>query len=576
MGKEFLMGLAIGIGLVACSSSHFFPGAPAGKDIGPQGVRTQGTLEALSPSGEQDLHSILRSAKLTNLQWPHFADHVASAREFYTETGYKLAWSHGGKATEQALELISILEQAEKKGLNSKDYDGDRWSDRVKTLQHTTANNESERVRFDVALTVSGIRYVSDLHLGRVDPGKLHRDFDPERQHHDPGVFLQKEVIGAQSVKGVLAQIECPYPGYQRELLALQRYLEMEKEEVRPALPQAQTTVEPGGIYAGSALLAQRLHFLGDLSPSVVTGPHQSTYSKEIAEGVKSFQFRHGMDVDGKLRPQVITELNRPVIDRVQQLRLALERWRWLPHTFNQPPIIVNIPEFKLRAGEMIDKPALVMSVVVGKAMRTQTPVLEEDMEYVVFWPYWNVPRSIIRGEMIPKISDDSEYLQRNNYEVTTNSGKVVSDGPVSDDIVEQLRTGKLTVRQKPGPKNALGLVKFIFPNDNNVYLHSTPAQALFSRSRRDFSHGCIRVADPQALAEWVLQNNPGWTKERIAETFAAGKQQQVNLTHIIPVLILYSSAIAEENGQVLFLQDIYGHDKALAKLEAQAYVSNN
>ena len=576
MRKEFLIGLAAALGLVACSGSRLLLVGPGGKDLRGQDVRTQGALEALSPSGEQDLQSILQSAKLTNLQWPNFADHVASVKEFYTETGYKLAWTHGGKPTDQALELISILEQAEKKGLNSKDYDGERWPDRVRALQSTTGNNESERVRFDAALTVAGIRYVSDLHLGRVHPEQLHKDFDPERQHHDPGVFLRQEVIDAQSVKGVLARIECPYPGYQRALSTLQRYLEMKKEDVRGALPQVQKPVEPGGTYAGSAQLAKRLQFLGDLSPSVVAGPHQSIYSKEIAEGVKSFQSRHGMDVDGKLRPQVIAELNRPVSDRVQQLRLSLERWRWLPHTFDQPPIIVNIPEFKLRAGEVSDKPSLIMSVVVGKAMRTQTPVLEEDMEYVVFWPYWNVPRSIIRGEMIRKISGDSEYLQRNNYEVTTNSGKVVSDGPVSDDIVEQLRAGKLTVRQKPGPKNALGLVKFIFPNDNNVYLHSTPAQALFSRSRRDFSHGCIRVADPQALAEWVLQNNPGWTRERIAETFAAGKQQQVNLTHIIPVLILYASAIAEEDGQVFFLHDIYGHDKALAKLEAQAYASNN
>ena len=214
------------------------------------------------------------------------------------------------------------------------------------------------------------------------------------------------------------------------------------------------------------------------------------------------------------------------------------------------------------------------MSVVVGKAMRTQTPVLEEDLEYLVFWPYWNVPPSILRAEMVPKISNDPEYLQRGGYEVTTYSGQVV--GAVSDDVLEQLRSGKLMVRQKPGPKNALGLVKFIFPNDNNVYLHSTPAQTLFSKTRRDFSHGCIRVEDPQALAVWVLRNNPGWTKERVAEAFAAGKQQQVNLAQTIPVLIVYSSAVVEEDGQVFFLEDVYGHDKELAKLESQAYASEN
>lgn len=149
-----------------------------------------------------------------------------------------------------------------------------------------------------------------------------------------------------------------------------------------------------------------------------------------------------------------------------------------------------------------------------------------------------------------------------------------MTDGVVNDDVLAQLRGGKVMVRQKPGPKNALGLIKFIFPNDNNVYLHSTPAQSLFSRNRRDFSHGCIRVEDPKALAAWVLRDNPGWTRERVEAAFAAEKEQQVNLAKTIPVLIVYATAIAEENGQVFFLDDIYGYDKAMQKLFDQAYAS--
>jgi murein L,D-transpeptidase YcbB/YkuD len=216
------------------------------------------------------------------------------------------------------------------------------------------------------------------------------------------------------------------------------------------------------------------------------------------------------------------------------------------------------------------------MRVVVGRALRTQTPVLEEDMKYLIFWPYWNVPPSILRTEIIPKITKDPAYIQKNNFEVATNSGQVVTDGVVSEEVLAQLRTGKLMVRQKPGPKNALGLIKFIFPNDQNVYLHSTPSQSLFSESRRDFSHGCIRVEDPKALAEWVLRNNPGWTRERIEAAFKAGKQQQVNLAHEIPVLIVYGTAIAKENGEVFFFEDIYGYDKAMGKLFEQAYASKN
>jgi L,D-transpeptidase YcbB len=262
---------------------------------------------------------------------------------------------------------------------------------------------------------------------------------------------------------------------------------------------------------------------------------------------------RHGLEAAGKLGPQTITELNRPMSERVEALRLTLERWRWIPDNFRQPPIIVNIPEFVLRAYDAPGKPALLMPVVVGRALRTQTPVLEEDMKYLVFWPYWNVPPSILRGEIIPKIAKDPAYIQKNNFEVATYSGQVVTDGVVNEEVLAQLRAGKLMVRQKPGPKNALGLIKFIFPNDQNVYLHSTPSQSLFSESRRDFSHGCIRVEDPKALAEWVLRNNPGWSQERIEAAFKAEKQQQVNLKHEIPVLIVYGTAIAKEDGQVFF-----------------------
>jgi murein L,D-transpeptidase YcbB/YkuD len=215
------------------------------------------------------------------------------------------------------------------------------------------------------------------------------------------------------------------------------------------------------------------------------------------------------------------------------------------------------------------------MRVVVGRAMRTETPVMEEDMKYIIFWPYWNVPTSILRHEIIRKIVKDRAYLQKNDFEVATFSGQVVTGGIVGDEVLGELRAGKLMVRQKPGPKNALGLIKFIFPNNNNVYLHATPAQSLFAQSRRDFSHGCIRVEKPGELAEWVLRNNPGWTKERIEAAFAAQKQEQVNLAKIIPVLIVYGTAVVSEDGTVYFFNDIYGLDKELDRLCCSAYAAD-
>lgn len=573
MRKRLVLFLTVGLGFTECSSGTVFSDALR---KGADETRIADTRTSLSARGEQELRVLVDSGHLADLQWPNFSEHRDAVKEFYDLAGYRLAWSQAGKPSAQASELIGILEDADQKGLDNEDYDGARWPERLKTLQSPYAATESALIKFDVALTVSAIRYGHDLHLGKVNPKVLHKDFDPDVHRHDPGAYLWKNVVDAQSVKEALAPIESSYPRYQRTLPVLQKYMQMEKEEVTDPLPQVKKPVAVGQQYEASGKLVRRLQFLGDLPPSVTAPENSLDYSGTVAEGVKHFQLRHGLDASGKLGPETITELNRPMSDRVEQLRLMLERFRWMPHSFAQPPIIVNIPEFVLRAYDSSLHPALIMPVVVGRAMRTQTPVLEEEMKYLIIWPYWNVPPSILRTEIVPKIEKDPEYLQKNNFEVTTYSGEVISDGVVSEEVLAQLRAGKLMVRQKPGPKNALGLIKFAFPNADDIYLHSTPSQALFEESRRDFSHGCIRVEDPRALATWVLRNNPGWTRERVDVAFQAQKQEQVNLAHEIPVLILYGTAIANEDGQVFFFEDIYGYDKALARLLAQAYASKN
>ena len=235
--------------------------------------------------------------------------------------------------------------------------------------------------------------------------------------------------------------------------------------------------------------------------------------------------------------------------------------------------MVVNIPEFRLRAFDASGNVALSMNVIVGKAMRHQTPVFDRDMQYVVFRPYWNVPPSIQRSEIVPAITRNRDYIAQKNYEVTTYQGQVVTSGPISDEVLEQLRAGKLAVRQKPGPTNSLGLVKLIFPNEYNVYLHSTPAQQLFAQARRDFSHGCIRVEKPEELAAWVLQGRPEWSLDKVREAMSTGSDNvQVNLPQPIPVLILYVTAVPALDGSVLFFDDIYGHDAALRQALARGY----
>src|SRR6516162_8398255 len=213
------------------------------------------------------------------------------------------------------------------------------------------------------------------------------------------------------------------------------------------------------------------------------------------------------------------------------------------------------------------------MRVVVGKSMRTQTPVFSREMTYVVLRPYWNVPPSILRGEILPAIQRDNTYLQKKRYEVTNNAGDVITSQEVSEEVMSDLKAGKLAVRQRPGPTNALGLVKLIFPNEFNVYLHSTPAPELFSRTRRDFSHGCIRVEKPAELTAWALRNNPGWTVDRIQRSMQEGSDNvTVTLTRPVPVFIVYATALAYENGGVHFYDDIYGHDARLVKALAKGY----
>jgi murein L,D-transpeptidase YcbB/YkuD len=571
MKQRLTLLLLVGLGFFACSCRTVSSDAPRG---GTDEAQVSGTRDSLTPAGEQELGALIEGGRLADLQWPNFSDRADAVRKFYTQAANKLAWSQAGKPTMQAVELIAILEDADLKGLDKKDYDAERWPDRLKTLESSSIPSESALIKFDVALTVSAIRYGLDLHLGRVDPKALHKDFDPDTHTHDPGAYLWKNVVGAKSVKDALAPIESSYPRYQRTLVVLQKYMQMEKEEVPVSLSQTKKPVTAGQQYEDTTKLVHRLQFLGDLPPSVSVQENSLDYSAAVAEGVKHFQHRHGLSASGRLGPETIGALNRPMSDRVEQLRLMLERFRWMPHRFAQPPIIVNIPEFVLRAYDSSLHPELVMPVVVGRALRTETPVLEKEMKYLIFWPYWNVPPSIARTEIVPKIAKDPEYLQKNDFEVTTYSGEVVTGGGVNAEVLGQLRAGKLMVRQKPGTKNALGLIKFAFPNSDNIYLHSTPSQTAFGESRRDFSHGCIRVEDPRALAAWVLRNNPGWTRERVDDAFQAQKQEQVNLAHEIPVLILYGTAIANDDGQVFFFEDIYGHDKALAKLLAEAYTS--
>ena len=460
-----------------------------------------------------------------DLRWPDFSDYRDQVQAFYDPAGYALAWTQNGKPTPQAAAVIAQLQQAQTKGLNPDDYDAARWTARTAEL-----GKPGVAVRFDAALTVCAMRYSSDLDVGRVNPKHFKFALAAKTTRFDLPQFLRQRIAGGGDIPAALAEVEPQFPGYKKTEAALQHYLQLAHEDPGPALPVPAKTVAAGAAYPAARALAQRLQLLGDLAADS-PAPAEGIYDDAVSEGVKKFQARHGLTPDGRLAAQTVKQLNTPLASRVEQLDLALERWRWISPQFKEPPVVVNIPEFRLRAYDANHNVVLTMSVIVGKAMRHETPVFDRDMRYVVFRPYWNVPPSIQRAEIVPAITRNRGYIAQKNYEVTTHNGQVVTSGPISDEVLEQLRAGTLAVRQKPGPSNSLGLVKLIFPNEYNVYLHSTPAPQLFAQSRRDFSHGCIRVEKPAELAAWALQGRPEWTVEKVRAAMNTGKDNvQVNL----------------------------------------------
>ena len=560
--KLLLLVIARRLGLVILLA-FAFEGLDLLSGVGPN------PTNAGSPQVSSHLREIVVSGRLADLRWPDFTDYKAHVTEFYESSSYATAWLNGRQPSAQALALIELFKSASKKGLQPEDYDASRWDARLTGLQ----NSDTDSAPFDVAVTVCTMRFVSDLRIGRINPKHLRFGLSVEQKKYDLAQFVRDRLLSASDVPAVLDQVEPPFAGYRRTEAALARYTELLGKDGGEQLPASAKPVDPGQNYAGVPRLTQILKLIGDLPPDATLSADAQLYDGALVEAVKSFQRRHGLQDDGRLGAETLRQLNVPLSDRVRQLQLALERWRWLPAEFSAPPVIVNIPDFRLRALDDGNNVGLTMRVVVGKSMRTQTPVFSRDMTYIVLRPYWNVPPSILRGEIVRSIERDRNYIANKRYEVTTNDGTVVTEGPISDDILSQLRAGKLAVRQKPGPANALGLVKLMFPNEFNVYLHSTPAPELFSRTRRDFSHGCIRVEKPAELTTWALRNNPDWTLERVKESMSTGKDNvTVRLNRAVPVFIVYTTALAYENGEVHFYNDIYGHDATLAQALAKGY----
>ncbi len=356
-------------------------------------------------------------------------------------------------------------------------------------------------------------------------------------------------IFGLAHANPLIDGLEAALPHYRQQ--AADPAVQAAWDERLVPLPRK---LEPDKPWAGLSQLIRRLVALGDL-PAGTSIPER--YEGAVVDAVVAFQKRHGLEPDGVIGRETLAQLNVTPQMRVRQIELNLERLRQLP--FASRWVLVNVPEFSLRAYAGNDE-KLRMKIIVGKALRTRTPMLVEDLRFIEFSPYWNVPPSIARQETIPKLRSDPAYFDEQGFEFYSQAGGI--DTTLSEENLTAVLAGKLRIRQRPGPQNALGGIKFVFPNRENIYLHHTPAVRLFARARRDFSHGCIRVEEPLALAKFVLAHQPDWDEERIKAAMAKGVSATLRLQEPLPVVVAYLTAIATEDGRVSFLPDLYGLDK--------------
>ncbi len=520
------------------------------------------------------LKQIIEEGDPAYLNWSAaLIDHEHIAK-LYDTNGYRLLWSDGAKPTTAAINFVQELRRAGDRGLDPQDYPGERLAALLLQLTQTPHSGVEQWALFDASVSLAGIRFVSDLHYGRIDPATVGYNLTVERVKLDIPDTLA-HLASAVDVAAALDALEPQFTHYAllKGQLAHYRLLAADVDiNDLPALPAK--SVKPGDAYAGAAQLQRFLTAVGDMPNDTLatdatstTAPPQAL-TPSLVDALKHFQSRHGEKPDGVLGAATLAELKKPLSGRVRQIELTMERWRWLPAKLASASIIVNIPEFRLFAFESAsDSEAHIrqMEVIVGKAFHaTQTPVFTADMTYLIFRPYWEVPYSIALKEIVPGARSHPAYLDKHQMEIVRGSGDAATVVANTPENVELVAKGVLRVRQKPGPDNSLGLVKFMFPNPYNVYLHSTPAQALFNEPRRDFSHGCVRVSDPVGLAQYVLRDSPEWTREKILAAMNGTETMTVTLKNHIRVFIVYGTALATEGGKILFFDDIYGHDQRL------------
>jgi murein L,D-transpeptidase YcbB/YkuD len=514
--------------------------------------------------GSEGTSPILR-ARLSPTRPPAYARGDAKAaetwsavRRLYETTGYQPVWLANGRARPEIAVFRDAVQRVAADGLDPAQYD----LGSADTLQASSGRGLFKKggspeplLDADVRLSYTFLKFATHLERGRVPPGQVDEHWFGSQRDEDL-VKALKVSLDSGTLGETLERLRSQHPQYAALKKVLARYREVAAKGGWSTLPVG-TTLRPGRPDPQVAALRAHLVATGDLDPSALassaTPASASVFDAATREALKHFERRHGLAPDGRLDREVLAALNVPVEERIRQIELNLERWRWLPDTLGDRYVLVNIPTYHLTAVDH-GQVALQMRVVAGK-QDSPTPIFSDEMTTVVFSPYWNVPPDIARSETMPAVMRDPGYLGRNNLEVVR-AGRVLDPWGV-----DWSRPGNIQFRQRPGAHNALGGVKFMFPNQFDVYLHDTPADALFASVERDYSHGCVRLEKPFEMAQWVLQDRSEWTPEKIQAAMASGREQHIALKHHIPVYIVYETVWVDDDGTVEFREDVYGHD---------------
>ncbi len=479
--------------------------------------------------------------------------------DFYEHRGYAPVWVDDRGVTKRARTFVDLLRAGHEDGLHPSDYHPDALTFGF------GARTPEQLADLEVALSKTFFDYVQHMGAGRVRPNKVNREIVIYPEGPDPQIALEG-AAQADDLKAFAASLAPQTPNYSRLKAALATFRAIDRAGGWTIVPDDEV-LKPGMSQERVPILRTRMIEASDLKD----GAHEGdVYDGALVEAVERFQFRHGLEVDGVVGRNTLNEINIPVSARVRQMELNMERRRWMKDDLGDYYVFVNLADQYLKVVSN-DKTTHTARLVVGKTYH-RTPVFSETMTYIDMNPYWNVPYSIAVNEYLPKLKRNPGALGSQNIRVFS------GNAPISPHAVSWTSYSRgnfpFRLRQDPGPRNALGRIKFMFPNKYNIYIHDTPSKRLFSKAQRVFSHGCMRVQNPLDLAAELL-GREGWDLARIERQINSGKKRIVKLTSPIPVHVTYLTAWVNKDGSVHFRRDVYGRDKrldaALARVVAQA-----